>query len=249
MGGIRTTLVLAVLGCFLALVGPTASEAGPVSLLMAPRTTPVSLLMRSPATGEVSIVAWAATTTQKMDLRIDGQVVASCPTWWCRHVWQSPTVPNGDHVVTAIADSPPTTVTGQVARTVRVLNAAGDTTPPTVTLRVPASATGVVSLQASATDNNRVVTTEIFVDDVRVATSTTAQASFPWNTTATANGPQGSVPRPGMRRATSAPQASVVQVSNAQCHRDSRTSTMGSADGGLRETGLRLAADARADPR
>ena len=72
MGGIRTTLVLAVLGCLLALAGPTASEAGPVSLLMAPRATPVSLLMRSPATGEVPIVAWAATTTQRMDLKIDG---------------------------------------------------------------------------------------------------------------------------------------------------------------------------------
>ena len=101
MGGIRTTLVLAVLGCLLPLAGPTASAAG--------------------ATNH---------------------------------------------------------------------NAAGDTTPPTVTLRVPASAAGVVSLQAAATDTNRVVTTEIFVDDVRVATSTTAQASVRWNTTSTANGPQ-----------------------------------------------------------
>ena len=150
-----------------------------------------------------------------MDLKIDGQVVASCPTWWCPHVWQSPTVPNGNHVVTAIAYSPSTIVTGQVARTVRVLNAAADTTPPTVTLRVPASATGVVSLQASATDNNRVVTTEIFVDDVRVATSTTAQASFPWNTTATANGPHRirAVARDAAGNVGS--KASVVQVSNA----------------------------------
>ena len=64
MGGIRTTLVLAVLGCLLALAGPTASEAA-----------------------------------------------------------------------------------------AKKVNAARDTTPPTVTLRVPASATGVVNLQASATDN------------------------------------------------------------------------------------------------
>ena len=153
---------------------------------------------------------------QRMDLKIDGKVVASCPTWWCQHVWQSPTVPNGDHVVTAIAYSPPTIVTGQVARTVRVLNAAGDTTPPTVTLRVPASAAGVVSLQASATDNGRVVTTEIFVDDVRVATSTTAQASFPWNTTATANGPHRirAVARDAAGNVGS--KTSVVQVSNAK---------------------------------
>ena len=211
MGGIRTTLVLAVLGCLLALASPTASEADPLYL-----ATP------SRATGEVSIVAWAATTTQRIDLKIDGQVVASCPTWWCQYMWQSSTVPNGNHVVKAIAYSPPTIVTGQVARTMKVLNAAGattpptvtDTTPPAVTLRVPAAATGVVSLQASATDNTRVVTTEIFVDDVRVATSTTAQASFPWNTTATANGPHRirAVARDAAGNVGSS--ASVVQVSN-----------------------------------
>ena len=151
-----------------------------------------------------------------MDLKIDGQVVASCPTWWCQYVWQSSTVRNGKHVVTAIAYSPSTIVTGRIARTVTVLNAAADTTPPTVTLRVPASATGVVSLQASATDTGGIVTTEIFVDDVRVATSTTAQASFPWNTTATANGPHRirAVARDAAGNVGS--QTAVVQVSNAR---------------------------------
>ena len=126
MGGIRTTLVLAVLGCVLPLAGPTAGEAG-----------------------------------------------------------------------------------------AKKLNAARDTTPPTVTLRVPASAAGVVSLQASATDNKRVMTTEIFIDDVRVATSTTAQVSFPWNTTATANGPHRirAVARDAAGNVGS--KTAVVQVSNA----------------------------------
>ena len=185
MGGIRTTLVLAVLGCLLALAGPTASEAGPQGGAERPS---VCRRYRGPRE-RYPLSPGRRAPRREIDVKIDGEVVASCPTWWCRYVWQSSTVPNGDHVVKAIAYSPSTIVIGQVARTEKVLNAAGDTTPPTVTLRVPASATGVVSLQASATDNNRVVTTEIFVDDVRVATSTTAQVSFPWNTTSTANGP------------------------------------------------------------
>ena len=66
----------------------------------------------------------------------------------------------------------------------------GDTAPPSATLAaLPATATGVVTLSATATDNVGVTLVRFRVNGTVVGTAATAPYSFAWNSASVANGP------------------------------------------------------------
>src|SRR5206468_12039384 len=76
------------------------------------------------------------------------------------------------------------------AVSVTVQNA--DTIAPSVTIGVPASSStvsGTVTINASATDNVGVTRVEWYLDGVLAGSSSTASASFSWDSTTSLDGP------------------------------------------------------------
>jgi hypothetical protein len=63
-----------------------------------------------------------------------------------------------------------------------------DTTPPSVSLSAPSSATGTISVAASASDNVSVAHVDLLVDGTTVSTDSTAPYTFNWDSTTVSNG-------------------------------------------------------------
>ncbi len=110
--------------------------------------------------------------------------------------WNSATVANGSHVLTAIAydatgnrgTSPPVTVAVNNTATTPA-----DTTPPTVSISAPATNAIVsghaVRLGALASDNQAVASVRFRIDGVDIGSpDTNAPFNFDWNSTTAANG-------------------------------------------------------------
>jgi hypothetical protein len=128
----------------------------------------------------------------KVELAVDGVTVAVDTTVPYALPWNSTTVANGPHTLTARAfdaagntgTSPPVTVT--------VDNPPPDLTNPIVDLTAPldgATVVGTVTAQATASDNVGVTKVELAVDGAPVAVDTTAPYDLPWNSTTVGNGP------------------------------------------------------------
>src|SRR5206468_3792455 len=105
--------------------------------------------------------------------------------------WNTTTVANGTHTLTAVARDAAGNTTTSTAGTVTVNNA--DTTAPTVTMTAPATGARVAgtagTITATATDNIGVVGVQFRVDGANLGAEDTASPySLAWNTTATANG-------------------------------------------------------------
>jgi hypothetical protein len=107
--------------------------------------------------------------------------------------WNSTTVANGPHTVTATAtDTANQTVSDSNGVTVN--NVAADN-PPTVTLTAPAEGATVsgsaVSVSANASDDNGVSQVQFFVDGNSIGTDTNGADGWTatWNSTIVANGP------------------------------------------------------------
>src|SRR6185503_19339035 len=107
--------------------------------------------------------------------------------------WNTTTVANGSHSLTARARDAAGNSTMSTAVTVTVSNAPpADTTPPTVSITSPASGatvSGTTTVSASASDNVGVVGVQFFVDGAALGSEDTAAPySASWNTTTVANG-------------------------------------------------------------
>ena len=106
--------------------------------------------------------------------------------------WDSLSVGNGTHSLTAVARDAAGNTTTSAARSVTVSNSAGDTQSPTVALTAPASGatvSGSVSVSASASDNVGVVGVQFRLDGNTLgAEDTTSPYSVSWATTGTSNG-------------------------------------------------------------
>src|SRR5204863_494655 len=104
--------------------------------------------------------------------------------------WNTTTVANGSHSLTAVARDSAGNQTTSNAVTVTVSNA--DTTPPTVTITSPANGATVsntITVTATASDNVVVAGVQFMVDGVNLgAEDTTSPYSVSWNTTTVANG-------------------------------------------------------------
>jgi hypothetical protein len=102
--------------------------------------------------------------------------------------WNSTTVANGSHSLSAVARDPAgRTQSASVA--VNVAN--NDTTPPTVSITAPANnatVTGTVDLTATASDNQGVAGVQFFVDGAAFGSEiTTSPYKIAWDTTALPN--------------------------------------------------------------
>ncbi len=106
--------------------------------------------------------------------------------------WDSLTVGNGAHSLTAVARDAAGNTTTSAARSVTVSNSTGDTQAPTVSLSAPASGatlSGSVSVSANASDNVGVVGVQFRIDGNTLgAEDTTSPYSVSWTTTGTSNG-------------------------------------------------------------
>jgi glucose/arabinose dehydrogenase len=104
--------------------------------------------------------------------------------------WNTTTVSNGSHALTAVARDTTGNTTTSTSVTVTVNNT--DTTPPTVQVTAPANGatvSGTVQLTATASDNVAIVGVQFKQGSTNVgAEDTTAPYSVSWNTTALANG-------------------------------------------------------------
>ena len=89
--------------------------------------------------------------------------------------WNTTTVTNGTHTLTAVARDAAGNITTSTGRTVTVNNA--DTTAPTVSVTDPASGatvSGTVTLTANATDNVGVTSVQFLVDGAALVPETPA---------------------------------------------------------------------------
>ena len=116
-----------------------------------------------------------------------GAAVTSAPY---NFSWNTTSVSNASHTLTAVA-----TDTGGNSATsagVKVTVNNSDTTPPTVSITSPANnatVSGVVTVNATASDNVAVASVQLQVDGANVgAEDTNSPYSFSWSTTSVSNG-------------------------------------------------------------
>jgi peptidoglycan/xylan/chitin deacetylase (PgdA/CDA1 family) len=120
---------------------------------------------------------------------VDGQVVGSATTSPYAIAWDSRTVANGSHSVTAtVFDSSGNTQTAGP----RPFNVQNETTPPTVSLTAPADGATVsgtaVAIAADASDNVGVDHVDFYVGATNVGTDSVAPYATSWNSRSVANG-------------------------------------------------------------
>jgi subtilisin family serine protease len=106
--------------------------------------------------------------------------------------WDTTTVGDGSHSLTAKAYDAAGYVGTSASVSVTVQNSASDSVPPTVLTTSPATGSNVsgnVKVSVSATDNVRVARVELYIDGSFYSSSTSATAVFPWNTRKAGKGP------------------------------------------------------------
>jgi putative lipoic acid-binding regulatory protein len=163
-------------------------------------TTPPSVSLTAPAngatvSGTVTVSATAADGggVAGVQFRLDGANLGGEDTTSPYSIsWNTTTVGNGSHTLTAVArDAAGNTATAS-SITVTVQNQAVDTTVPTVSLTAPASGatvSGSIAVSATASDNVGVAGVQFRLDGANLgAEDTTSPYSISWNTTTAANG-------------------------------------------------------------
>src|SRR5215475_2767959 len=149
-------------------------------------------------TGTVTVTASATDNVgvAGVQFRLDGANLATERTTAPYTLsWNTTTVSNGTHTLSAVARDAAGNTKTAANVTVTVANAAGapaDTQAPTVAVTAPsggASGTGRVTGAASATDNVGVVGVQFRLDGANLGTErTTAPYTLSWNTTTVSNG-------------------------------------------------------------
>lgn len=164
-------------------------------------TTPPSVSIISPTNGETvsnttTISASASDNIGIFSVRfeVDGTAISTDATAPYSISWDTTTVANGSHAVTAVATDASGNTKTSGAVTVTVDNAAPppDTTPPTVAITSPTAGSAIsctVTLLASASDNVGIQSVQFKMDGAVIASDTTSPYSTSWGTTAVANGP------------------------------------------------------------
>ncbi len=160
-------------------------------------TTPPSVSIASPAAGgtisgtvPVQVTASDNVGVASVILKLDGTSLGSDTSSPYTFSWNTSTVPNGTHTLTATAaDAAGNTASNSISATVS--NTTADATPPTVGVSSPAAGatvSGTTSVQVSASDNVGVTSVGLSVDGVSIGIDTTAPYTFSWNTTSVPNG-------------------------------------------------------------
>jgi len=168
----------------------------PVSVTVTNDTSPPTVTMTSPAASGIvagAIVLGASASDDvgvaSVQFAVDG-IALGAPHTGSPYAaeWDSRTVPNGVHALSATArDAAGNQQTATVSVTV-----ANDTTPPTVSLTSPAAntvVTGTIAIGASASDDVGVVSVQFAVDGVNLGGERTAAPYVvEWNSGTAPNG-------------------------------------------------------------
>ena len=130
----------------------------------------------------------------RVDLRVNGNTVASDSVAPYQFSWNSSQSPNGSASLSAVAYDATGNSKTSTAVSVNVANAvAADTTPPLVTISKPANGSKVsgnllVSVLASDNAGAAGIRQALYIDGALVASASGARLSFKWNTTKVAVG-------------------------------------------------------------
>jgi hypothetical protein len=171
---------------------------GNVAVTVATDTTAPSVSLTAPAngatlSGTVSLTASASDNigVSKVEFYDNGTLLSAGNVAPFSYSWNTASVANGSHTLTAKAYDASNNVGQSTSVAVTVNNGAADTTAPVASLTAPAAGstvTGTVAVSASASDNVAVSKVEFYVNGVLQATDTASPYTFSWNTAALANG-------------------------------------------------------------
>lgn len=178
-------------------IGQAASIQVTVNNVVADTTAP-AVAISSPASGAtisgmVNITASASDSVgvSKVEFYVNGVLKATDTTAPFSFSWDSATVANGSYSLSARAFDAAGNIGQSGSVTANVNNSLADSSAPTVAISSPAasaSVTGVVVVNASASDNVAIKKVEFYINGVLQATDTAAPYSYSWNSTAKANG-------------------------------------------------------------
>jgi thermitase len=154
-------------------------------------TTPPSVNVSSPTNGSTvsGIVAVTVSVSDNVgvtsvSLTVDGVSIGNDTTSPYSFSWNTSSVPNGSHTLTATAGDAAGNMSN--ASVLVSVNNSADTTPPNVSITSPvdgATVSGNVSVTVSASDNAGTVTkVELYVDGKLKSTSTSGSFTMKWNT-------------------------------------------------------------------
>ncbi len=165
---------------------PVPDESIPVVLLSSPAPN-------SSVAGIVSVNVSGSDNVgvTKIEWYLDGVLKGTASAPNAAFSWDTASVPNGVHTVTAKGYDAAANVSNPATASVTVNNPVPDTTAPTVVINpLPAASTlsGPVSISVSASDNVSVTKVEWYLDGALKSSSPGSSASFSWDTTASANG-------------------------------------------------------------
>jgi hypothetical protein len=147
----------------------------------------------STVNGTVTVSAAASDSAgiTSVQLQVDGaNVGAALTSAPYNFSWNTTSVSNASHKLTAVATDTGGNSATSAAVTVTVNNA--DTIPPTVSITSPANnstVSGVVTVNATASDNVAVASVQLQVDGMNVgAADTSSPYTFSWSSTSVSNG-------------------------------------------------------------
>jgi hypothetical protein len=161
----------------------TADTQAPVASIVAP-------LANSTVTGLVAVSADASDNigVARVELRVNGQTVATDTQAPFGFSWDSTKVGNGTSTLVAVAFDAAGNSSASAPVSVNVANtAAADSTPPALTIVNPTSGavvSGTVKIQLRATDNAGTagIRQTLFIDNKQVASSAGGALDYSWNT-------------------------------------------------------------------
>ena len=169
--------------------GKTATSA-PVPVTVLDTTPPtVSLASLPSSVSGTQILTANASDTQSgiasVQFLLDGQPLATVTAAPYTFSWNTTSVSNSQHTLTAIAKDG----AGNTATSAPVPVTVLDTTPPTVSLAsLPSSVSGTQILTANASDTQSgIASVQFLLDGQPLATVTAAPYTFSWNTTSVSN--------------------------------------------------------------
>ncbi|ADI84783.1 Ig-like domain-containing protein [Geobacter sulfurreducens] len=157
-------------------------------------TTAPTVSITSPANnatvkGSITVSASASDNVKvtKVEFYLDNVLKRTDTSSPFTYSLNTTSVSDGTHTLTAKAYD----AAGNIGETTVTVKVANDATAPTVSLSAPtsgATVSGVVSVNATATDNLAVAKVEFYVNNVLASTDTTSPYSYSWDTSTVANG-------------------------------------------------------------
>lgn len=180
--------------------GQVDSSVATVSIVVAepPDTQAPSLAIEAPAEGStvsgmtaVTVAAVDNVAVAKVELYLNGQLSGTAGTAPAVFTWDTRTHADGPCKLQAVAYD----LTGNSAVSssvnVSVKNVAPDLSAPSVDILSPrfgSKVSGIVQIEVTAQDDGTLAEVLCFIDDTLAGSSTSAPASFAWNTTAFPDG-------------------------------------------------------------